>query len=372
VNAPAELVLEARGVRKVFRTYERAEGWRGILGNFVKRDWREIVALGGVARDGVERGGVERGGVDLEVRRGERVGLIGANGAGKTTLVKVLTGIVPASTGEARLFGRDSFSLRDAEKRRLALVMGQKSQLWWDLPPLDSFKLLKEVYGVADDTFAARVAEYSRMLSVEDKLGVQLRQLSLGQRMKMELIGAFLHAPELVFLDEPTIGLDLYSREVIRTFLVRLGREQGITMVLTSHDMEDIEDTCERLVILDRGRVVFDGELLELARRVSGRRSVEVHLEPNAAVDEGALQRALAEHGGEVVRRGPLAVTVLVGAEALTPLMRRLFEVLPVRDLAIERQPLELLVKELYRSSQSGPAVVPGVPVASARAEEAP
>ncbi|MEZ6013576.1 MAG: ATP-binding cassette domain-containing protein [Planctomycetota bacterium] len=331
-----EGVLVARNVRKVFRTYERRKGLKGILGNFVNRDWKEFVAL-----DGIE----------LSVRRGERVGLIGANGAGKTTLIKVLTGIVPATTGEARLLGRDSFGLRDVEKRRLALVMGQKSQLWWDLPPLDSFRLLKEVYGVAAADFDARVAEYSHMLEVEDKLGVPLRQLSLGQRMKMELIGAFLHAPEIVFLDEPTIGLDLVSRETIRAFLVRLGHERGITMVLTSHDMEDIEDTCERLVILDRGRILYDGELAELSRRVSGRRALEVHLEPREAVDEARLGAVLAAHGAELAGRTPHALTLLVETAALTPLMRQLFDAVAVRDLAVEPQPLELLVKDLYRGA---------------------
>lgn len=345
MTAEREVVLTARGVRKAFRTYERRKGLLGVLGNFFAREWRDIVALDDL---------------DLEVRRGERVGLIGANGAGKTTLVKILTGIVPASAGEARTFGRDSFHLGDAEKRRLALVMGQKSQLWWDLPPLDSFRLLKEVYGVGAADFEARVREYSQMLSVEDKLGIQLRQLSLGQRMKMEIIGAFLHAPEVVFLDEPTIGLDLISRETIREFLVRLGRERGVTLVLTSHDMEDIEDTCERLVILDKGRVLFDGELLELARRVSGQRAVEVHLEPHVEVDEARLVAALAEHGAQLAGRAPQAVTVLVPAARLTPLMRRLFDVLAVRDVSIERQPLELLVKELYRGG-----AMPDAPVAA-------
>ncbi|MGB0333666.1 MAG: ATP-binding cassette domain-containing protein, partial [Planctomycetota bacterium] len=173
-------VLEAYGVRKVFRTFERAPGLRGLIKNFVARDHVDIAALDGV---------------DLRVERGESVGLIGANGAGKTTLVKILAGIVPASSGEARLLGRDSFDLRDAEKRRLALVMGQKSQLWWDLPPIDSFRLLKEIYGVSDADFGERLNRFASMLEVEDRLKIQLRQLSLGQRMKMEIIGAFLHAP---------------------------------------------------------------------------------------------------------------------------------------------------------------------------------
>ena len=216
--------IEARGVRKVFETFERAPGLLGIVKNFVAREKVEITALADV---------------DLVVHPGETVGLIGANGAGKTTLVKVLTGIVPASSGVARLLGEDSFHLRDAEKRRLALVMGQKSQLWWDLPPIDSFQLLREIYSIDPADFDARLEQYTEMLDVKDRLKIQLRQLSLGQRMKMEIIGAFLHDPDVVFLDEPTIGLDLVSRETIRQFLVHLAETRGVTVVRTSHDLED-------------------------------------------------------------------------------------------------------------------------------------
>ena len=336
-----ELVLEARGVRKVFRTFERAPGLRGVLKNFVARDHVEVSALDGV---------------DLEVRRGESVGLIGANGAGKTTLVKILAGIVPASSGEARLLGREAFHLRDEEKRRLALVMGQKSQLWWDLPPLDSFQLLKEIYGVGDAEFAARLQRFAAMLEVEDRLKIQLRQLSLGQRMKMEIIGAFLHDPEVVFLDEPTIGLDLVSRETIRRFLVGLSEERSVTFVLTSHDLEDIEETCRRIVVLDHGTVAFDGSLTGLSHRVTGRRAVEVHVNPNAGLDEALVRRELALHGAELAGRSAGALTVLVDADRLAGLVPRLFAILEVRDLSVERQPLEHLIREIYRRGVDGDA----------------
>lgn len=332
-----EVVLAARGVRKVFTTFERAPGVMGVLRNFVARKKVEVVALDGI---------------DLEIRRGETVGLIGSNGAGKTTLVKVLTGIVPASTGDAELLGRDSFRLTHDEKARLALVMGQKSQLWWDLPPIDSFQLLREIYSIPPDLFDQRVAAFTRMLDVEDRLKIQLRQLSLGQRMKMEIIGAFLHDPDVVFLDEPTIGLDLVSRETIRGFLVKLAEERGVTFVLTSHDLEDIEETCRRIVVLDAGRVAFDGDLEGLGRRVSGQRAVEVHVDPGAQVDEAELGRFLAAHGASIASRAADAVTVLVPAEGLGRLMPALFEALPVRDLSVERQPLEHLVREIYSSGE--------------------
>lgn len=346
-----EVVLSARAITKTFTTFERQPGIRGIFANFFARKKVEVHALAGV---------------DLEVARGDTIGLIGSNGAGKTTLVKILTGIVPASSGDASLLGRDSFHLTDNEKRRIALVMGQKSQLWWDLPPLDSFRLLKEIYSIPTAEFEERLASYTRMLDVEDRLKIQLRQLSLGQRMKMEIIGAFLHAPEVVFLDEPTIGLDLVSRETIRQFLVHLADERGVTFVLTSHDLEDIEETCRRIVVLDSGSVAFDGDLEGLSRQVTGRRAIDVHVDPHTPVDEEALSRELTPLGAEIVGRSADAVTVLVDAERLSEVVPRLFAVLDVRDLSIERQPLEVLVREIYRrSDRRGSALEEGVEVTS-------
>lgn len=342
-------VLEAQGVGKVFETFERAPGLLGVFKNFVARKKVEVTALSGI---------------DLSIMRGETVGLIGANGAGKTTLVKILTGIVPASTGKATLLGRDSFNLSNAEKSRLALVMGQKSQLWWDLPPIDSFHLLREIYSIGRDVFDARVQAFTRMLDVEDRLKIQLRQLSLGQRMKMEIIGAFLHDPDVVFLDEPTIGLDLVSRETIRQFLVQLAEDRGVTYVLTSHDLEDIEETCRRIVVLDEGRVAFDGDLAGLTSKVAGKRAVEVHVEPGGVEDLTALELALAPFGGEVTGRAADSVTVLVDAARMRNVVPVLFENLAVRDLSIERQPLEHLVREIYsRSGRAGAGLGRGAPV---------
>ncbi len=341
-------VLLAKDVSKTFTTFERQPGLRGVLANFVARKKVQVEALAGI---------------NLSVRRGETVGLIGSNGAGKTTLVKILTGIVPASTGEARVFDRDSFDLSDAEKRRMALVMGQKSQLWWDLPPLDSFRLLKEIYRIEESAFEERLRTFTAMLDVEDRLKIQLRQLSLGQRMKMEIIGAFLHDPEVVFLDEPTIGLDLVSRETIRQFLVQLADERGVTFVLTSHDLEDIEETCRRIVVLDEGRVAFDGDLASLSAKVTGRRAIEVHVDPHTPIDEERLDAELRLHGAEVASRGAAAVTVVVDAGRMPELVPRLFAVLQVRDLSIERQPLELLVREIYRrSGRSGSSLAGAAP----------
>jgi ABC-2 type transport system ATP-binding protein len=330
---PAETLIECAVVGKVFRTWRREKGWRGVWTSFFAREPVDYVAL-------------ER--IDLRVGRGEFVGLIGPNGAGKTTLVKVLCGIVPTTSGRATVLGRDSFELDDARKARIALVMGQRSQLWWDLPPIDSFHLLREVYQVERATFERRVGEYAERLGVVDRLTVPLRHLSLGQRMMMEIIGAFLHDPLLVFLDEPTIGLDLVSRETIRRALVELNRDRGATIVLTSHDMEDIEATCQRLVILSEGRILYDGDLVALQRRIVGRRAIEIHLEPGSRGLEALGAGELAAFGAEVAVVAPLALTFLVPAERSQALIRHLLATLEIRDLAIERQPLESLIKEIF------------------------
>lgn len=330
-------LIECRAAGKVYLARVRGEGLRGLLASFVRSTSREHVAL----QD-----------VELAVRPREMVGLIGANGAGKTTLVKCLTGIVPVSSGSCRLFGTDSFHLSRAEKRRLSLVLGQRSQLWWDIPALDSFRLLREIYQVRAETFERRVRELSERLDVADRLHVQLRQLSLGERMKMEIIGAFLHDPDVVFLDEPTIGLDLVSQETIRRFLRDINRERGATIVLTSHDMADIEETCDRLVILESGRILFDGDLLALHRRLVGRRAVEVHLEPHSRGWSPGLAADLARFDASLVREAPLTLVFEVRAEQAQPFIQHLFDLFQVRDLAVERQPLEHLIKEIFRSGE--------------------
>ncbi|MBK7976517.1 MAG: ATP-binding cassette domain-containing protein [Deltaproteobacteria bacterium] len=330
-------ILECRSVGKVYSAQVRGAGTLGILRGFVRRQVREHVALANI---------------DLAVAPGEIVGLIGANGAGKTTLVKCLTGIIPASSGRCELFGHDAFALTRADKRRLSLVMGQRSQLWWDIPAIDSFRLLREIYQVDAARFERRVREQAERLDVTDRLQVQLRQLSLGERMKMEIIGAFLHDPEVVFLDEPTIGLDLLSQETIRTFLREVNRERRTTVILTSHDMADIEETCDRLVILEAGRILFDGDLVGLRRRFVGRRAVEVHLEANSRPWSAELDGELERFGAVLVREAPRALTFEVDAEHCQPFIQHLFDLFQVRDLAVERQPLENLIREIFRTGE--------------------
>jgi len=341
---PNDVVARCESVSKTFRTWRREPGLVGVVRSFWRREWREVRAL----RD-----------IQLEVREGDFVGLIGANGAGKTTLVKCLTGIVPVSVGRAELLGCDSFRLRDDQKRQLSIVMGQRSQLWWDLPAIESFRLLREIYSIPKSDFELRLERSAQRLQVEDKLSRPLRQLSLGERMKMEIIGAFLHAPRIVFLDEPTIGLDLLARETIRKHLLEVNREEGVTIVLTSHDMEDIEETCRRLVILRQGSKIFDDDLVALMQRVYERRAIVVHLEPSSKPWSDELAPRIAEFGAQLERAAALTLTFSVPAAQVQRLVPRLFELFAVRDLAIERHPLELLVRQIFQdrgAPTEGPA----------------
>ncbi len=243
-------MIEIKGLAKTFRVHQKEPGLKGSVRALFRRKWIEKHALRGV---------------DFNVSEGEIVGLVGANGAGKTTLVKIAAGIIHPSGGSVRVLGHVPFARENEFRRQIALIMGQKAQLWWDLPASDCFLLLREIYQVPKKAFDERLAFLAATLGVEAHLKVQVRRLSLGERMKMELIAALLHEPRVVFLDEPTIGLDLTAQKAIRKFLLEYRAVRRPAMILTSHYMEDIERLCERIVILREGGVVYDGPLRDVA-----------------------------------------------------------------------------------------------------------
>lgn len=242
-------MIEVSNLSKVFKAFRKEPGLMGSLKSLVKRDYREKHALRGVS---------------LKIAPGEIVGLVGANGAGKTTLVKILAGIIHPSAGTARVLGFDPWKRQNDFKRQIALVMGQKAQLWWDLPASDCFILLREIYQIPKPDFDRRLAQLTSALRVGDELKTPIRQLSLGERMKMELIATLLHEPKVVFLDEPTIGLDITAQRAIREFLLDYRRTHKPAMILTSHYMEDIRQMCERMIIIRDGQFVYDGSLAEI------------------------------------------------------------------------------------------------------------
>ncbi|WBB82229.1 ATP-binding cassette domain-containing protein [Micromonospora sp. WMMD882] len=314
-------VIEAHGLRKEFTVRVKA----GRL----RRHKRVVTAVDGV---------------DLTVARGEMLGYIGPNGAGKSTTLKMLTGVLTPSAGVVRVCGLEPVARRTRLARHIGVVFGQRSQLWWDLPLRDSFDLLRHVYRVPADAHAARLRRCRDLLDLDAFLDTPVRQLSLGQRMRGELTAALLHGPQVLFLDEPTIGLDVVSRQAVRGFLAELGRAGDTTLVLTTHDLADIERLCRRLVVIDHGRVVHDGTIAALHQRYGSRRLVVAELDvalPEPPTLPGAPLRRVEADG----RRLVYALETAGAAEVVAGLAG----LATLRDIAIVEPDIEDVVARMYR-----------------------
>jgi ABC-2 type transport system ATP-binding protein len=289
-------------------------------------------------------------GVDLRVARGELLGYIGPNGAGKSTTLKMMTGILVPSGGSVRVAGLAPVPQRTRLARRIGVVFGQRSLLWWDLPLRDSFDLLRHIYRVPSGDHAARLRRCRALLELDAFLDTPVRQLSLGQRMRGEITAALLHGPQVLFLDEPTIGLDVVSKQAVRGFLAELGAAGDTTIVLTTHDLNDIERLCRRLVVIDHGRVVYDGTLESLHERYGSTRQVVVDLEEPLAEPVELPGVRLAATASE----GRRLTYALAGVSA-GPLVARLAAVGSLRDLAVVEPAIEDVITRLYRSPLEQP-----------------
>ncbi|WP_420115788.1 ABC transporter ATP-binding protein [Micromonospora sp.] len=320
-------VIELDGLRKEFTVRVKA----GRL----RRQKRTVTAVDGI---------------DLRVERGEMLGYIGPNGAGKSTTLKMLTGVLSPSAGRARVCGLRPVADRTRLALRIGVVFGQRSQLWWDLPLADSFDLLRHLYRVPATAHAARLRRCRDLLDLDDFLATPVRQLSLGQRMRGELTAALLHDPQVLFLDEPTIGLDVVSRQAVRGFLAELGRTGDTTLVLTTHDLADIERLCARLVVVDHGRVVHDGTIAALHARYGSRRLVVADLDAPLAVPPRPAGAAL----HRVEADGHRLVYALESA-GVTEVVAALAGLVALRDLSIVEPDIEDVVARLYRSPAPDP-----------------
>jgi ABC-2 type transport system ATP-binding protein len=269
------------------------------------------------------------------------VGFLGPNGAGKTTTLKMMAGLLEPTGGQVRVLGYQPFKRERAFQRRFALVLGQKNQLWWDLPAGESFLLNKEIYGISDAQYRQTLGELSELLELGALLDVQVRKLSLGERMKCELASALLHRPEVLFLDEPTIGLDVVMQQKIREFIAAYRERQQATIILTSHYMDDVKALCERVVVIDQGRLVYDGQLSELARRYGDAKLLTLDLAAPVA------REAFAEYG-EIVSWEPLKAVLRVPRQHVSASAARLLATFDVLDLAIQEPEVEDVIRSLF------------------------
>jgi ABC-2 type transport system ATP-binding protein len=331
MNDSNDTIIEASSLGRTYRTRVKAEGLGASLKGLLRPTMRETVALSGF---------------DLALRRGELLGLVGPNGAGKTTLVKLLSGLMAPSAGSLRVLGHEPSRRRESFLSRIALVMGQKSQLWWDLPALDSFALAKAIYGIPEARYRGELARLSAALEAGSFLEKPVRSLSLGERMKVELIAALLHGPELLFLDEPTIGLDAPSQKALRDFLKRENEERGISLVLTSHYMEDITSLCPRCVLVVAGRKRYDGGTEAMLAGARARKLLRASLAPGEPGPDPAGPPP--DLPGELLESGPggfaLGLRPDQVGEAIAAVGRRYH----VLDLAIEEEELGETVSRLY------------------------
>ncbi len=326
--APLMAAIEVTGLTKVFRTYKKRPGFSGALKGLLRRTYEPTEAV----RD-----------VSFSVEPGELVGFLGPNGAGKTTTLKMLSGLLYPTSGSARVLGYVPWERHDAYRRQFALLLGQKNQLWWDLPARESFDLNAKIYGIDREVKERRVDEMSDLLRVRDKLDVSVRELSLGERAKMELIAALLHEPKVLFLDEPTIGLDVVSQKIVREFLREHNARKHTTIVLTSHYMTDIQELCQRVIVIDHGRIFFDGRLDEVVDRFADWKIVTIQ----CAAGAGDTSARLGTYG-EIIEQSPGRVQIKVKRDRVIPVCKAVLDDLQVTDIDIQEVPIEEVIRQLF------------------------
>jgi len=324
-------MIEVEHLTRVFRTYKKQPGfWGGVKGLF-DRQYEETAA----AND-----------ISFAIAEGEFVGFLGPNGAGKTTTLKMLSGLIYPTSGRARVAGFDPSRRENAYRRIFALVLGQKNQLWWDLPALESFTLIRAIYGLAAGPYRQALDELVDLLDVRAKLNVMVRELSLGERMKMELIAALLHRPRVLFLDEPTIGLDIVSQRAVRRFLREYNRTHRVTIILTSHYMADIQELCQRVVVIHRGRKIYDGGLDRLESGSERRKKIVTFIPK-----DGSFPETWQSSFGRTERDADGKFTVRVNGEEVVAVSQELLSAGAVADITIEDVPLEDVIADLFQAS---------------------
>src|SRR5262245_17228328 len=305
--------IEVTNLTKAFRTYKKQPRLGGAVKGLFRRQYEQTQAVKEVS---------------FHIQPGELVGFLGPNGAGKTTTLKMLAGLLYPTSGSARVLGYVPWERQDGYRRQFALLLGQKNQLWWDLPASESFELNSRIYGLSAEEMQRTVSEMTELLGVRDKLNVSVRELSLGERMKMELIASLLHRPKILFLDEPTIGLDVISQKTVREFLREHNAKNKTTILLTSHYMADIQELCKRVIIIDKGTIFFDGRLDEVMDRFADFKLITIQCEGGANCPNESLTKY-----GEVVEQAQGRIHLKVKRDRVIPVCKALLDELPVSDI---------------------------------------
>lgn len=321
--------IEVNHLTKAFHTYQKRPGFAGAVKGLFRRHYERTLAVDDVS---------------FKIEPGELVGFLGPNGAGKTTTLKMLAGLLHPTSGSAKVLGHTPWERQDAYRRQFALVLGQKNQLWWDLPARESLELNAKIYGIAADRFNRTVDELTELLDVRGKLNVSVRELSLGERMKMELIASLLHQPKILFLDEPTIGLDVVSQKTVREFIRRHNAEQKTTILLTSHYMADIQALCDRVIIIDHGKLFFDGKLGDIVDRFADFKLVTIQCE--LSNQQPALENI--SRYGEILEKTSSAITLKVKRDRVIPVCKALLDELIVSDIDIQEVPIEDVIRQIF------------------------
>ena len=324
------MIIRADRLTKQFRSLRRKDGVLGTLATLFSRDYDVKFAVNEVS---------------FELEAGELVGYIGPNGAGKSTTIKMLTGILVPTSGTASVAGIVPWQRRTENARHIGVVFGQRTQLYWDLPLIESFRLLKAIYAIGDETFERNLRSFSELLALDDFIRTPVRQLSLGQRMRGDFVASMLHDPKVVFLDEPTIGLDVVAKEAIRTFIARVNRERGTTFILTTHDLADVERLCERIILIDHGQKLYDGSINAIKQRYGRNRTLTAVFDcedcsdckldvPNARIVSVDGPRVKIEFDRDSVK-----------ADAIIAALSRQYD---LQDVTIAEPALETIIREIY------------------------
>lgn len=322
--------IQLKNLTKVYRVYRKREGLRAAFTGLFRREHTDVRAVDDISFD---------------IEKGEMVAFLGPNGAGKTTTLKLLSGLIYPSSGTATVLDHIPWKRENAYRRRFALVMGQKNQLWWDLPAQESFRLHQEIYRIDDATFRRRLDELTDLLEVKRLVSQPVRELSLGERMRMELIAALLHSPEVLLLDEPTIGLDVVSQRRVQEFLKFYQQEQQVTVVLTSHYMKDVEALCQRAIIINHGKIQHNGPLAEIVDRFSTHKVLELQFANEVPPDLARF--------GEVFDVQPPRVKIRIPRQKVPEALGAILSAYAIEDVGVHDRPLEEVIAEMFEAPPS-------------------